>query len=224
MTPPARLLLGTTLFQLGLAALLFGAAGTLAFWQAWVYLGIYFATSGATNLYLIYVDPALLLRRLKRGEGGETEPLHRLFQAFIGPLFLGLLAVAALDHRFGWSAVPTAVAVIGQVVAAASYMLVFFVFRENTFASSVVEVDPSQRVVATGPYRVVRHPMYTAAVLGAAATPVALGSLWAEVFFVPIVAVMVVRLLAEERFLRERLGGYVAYAGKTRYRLVPGAW
>jgi protein-S-isoprenylcysteine O-methyltransferase Ste14 len=224
MAPPARLLLGTTLFQLALAALLFGAAGTLAFWQAWVYLGIYLVTTGATNLYLIYVDPALLVRRLKRGEGGETERIQRVFQSLVGPLFLGLLAVAALDHRFAWSAVPIAVTVAGLALAAAGYILVFFVFRENTFASSVIEVDAAQRVVATGPYRFVRHPMYTGAVLGALATPVALGSYWAELFFVPIVALLVVRLRAEERFLRERLGGYVEYTGKTRFRLVPGAW
>jgi protein-S-isoprenylcysteine O-methyltransferase Ste14 len=223
-SPAARLLLETTLLQLGLAALLFGAAGTLAFWQAWAYLGVYVVTMGVTNVYLIRVDPALLVRRLKRGDGGETEGVQKVFQALVGPLFLGMLAVAALDHRFGWSAVPTAVMVVGQALAAASYVLVFFVFRENTFASSVVEVDTGQTVVATGPYRVVRHPMYTGAVLGALATPVALGSTWAEVFFVPIVGVLVMRILAEERFLGERLGGYIEYTGKTRYRLVPGAW
>jgi len=223
-SPAARLLLQTTLLQLTLAALLFGAAGTWHFWQAWAYLGVYFVTMEATNVYLIRVDPALLVRRLKRGEGGETEGVHRVFQALVGPLFLGMLAVAALDHRFGWSTVPTAVAVVGQTLAAASYVLVFFVFRENTFASSVVEVDAGQTVVATGPYRLVRHPMYTGAVLGALATPVALGSTWAEVFFVPIVGILVMRILAEERFLREHLGGYTEYTGKTRYRLVPGAW
>ena len=224
MSPPARLLLHTTLFQLALAALLFGAAGTLAFWQAWAYLGICFVTSAVTNVYLIRVDPALLLRRLKRGDAGETEPLHRVFQALVGPLFLGLLAVAALDHRFGWSAVPPALAVVGLGLSFASYALIFFVFRENTFASSVIEVDARQTVVATGPYRVVRHPMYTGAVLGALATPIALGSTWAELFFVPVVAIIVLRLRGEERFLRERLRGYVEYTGKTRYRLVPGAW
>ena len=223
-SPAARLLLQTTVLQLALAAVLFGAAGTRHFWQAWAYLGVYFVTMEATNVYLIRVDPALLVRRLKRGEGGETEGVQRVFQALVVPLFLGMLAVAALDHRFGWSAVPTAVAVVGQALAAASYVLVFFVFRENTFASSVVEVDTGQTVVATGPYRVVRHPMYTGVVLGALATPVALGSTWAEVFFVPIVGILVMRILAEERFLRERLGGYTEYTGKTRYRLVPGAW
>jgi len=223
-SPAARLLLQTTLFQLALLALLFGVAGTWRFWQAGAYLGVYFVTTEVTNLHLIRNDPALLLRRLKRSEGGETEPVQRFFQAVVGPLFLGLLAVAALDHRFGWSTVPPAVAVAGLALSAAGYVLVFFVFRENTFASSVVEVDTRQTVVATGPYRVVRHPMYTGAVLGALATPVALGSYWAEVFFVPIVALLVMRVLGEERFLRERLPGYIEYTGKTRSRLVPGAW
>lgn len=222
--PGGRLVLHTALFQLGLAALLFGSAGTWRFWQAWAYLGTYFVTTMVTNLHLVRNDPALLARRLKRGDQREADPVQRLFQALVGPLFIGLLAVAGLDRRFGWSAVSPAVAVAGQVLALASFVLVFLVFRENTFASSVIEVDPEQTVIATGPYRLVRHPMYTGAVLGALATPVALGSYWAELFFPPVVGIVVLRLLREERFLRERLPGYVAYTGETRYRLIPGGW
>jgi protein-S-isoprenylcysteine O-methyltransferase Ste14 len=110
------------------------------------------------------------------------------------------------------------------VVALAAYVLVFLVFRENTFASSVIEIGAGQRVVATGPYGMVRHPMYTGAVLGAVGTPLALGSYWALLFAPPVVALVVMRLLREERFLRDRLPGYVEYTGKTRYRLVPGPW
>ena len=222
--PPARLMLHWVFFNLGLAAVLFGSAGTLRYWQAWLYLAIHLATTLATNVHLIRNDPALLERRLKRGEGGETERMQRVFQALVGPLYPGLLCVAGVNHRFGWSAVPTAATVVGQGLTAASFVLVLFVFRENTFCSSIVEVNPAQRVISTGPYRIVRHPMYTGAVLGALATPIALGSYWATVFFVPIVALIVVRLIAEEGFLRQRLPGYLEYTGKTRYRLVPGAW
>jgi len=114
--------------------------------------------------------------------------------------------------------------VVGQALTAASFLLVLFVFRENSFCSSVVEVDPAQRVISTGPYRVVRHPMYSGAALGALAAPIALGSYWAMLFFAPIVLLLIVRLNAEEEFLGQRLAGYLGYMGKTRYRLVPGAW
>jgi protein-S-isoprenylcysteine O-methyltransferase Ste14 len=224
MAPSTRLVLQSTVMQVALAGVLFGTAGTWRFWPAWAYMATYVATGTITNVHLIRNDRALLVRRLRRGDEAESDPLQRFFQALVTPLFLGILTVSGLDHRFGWSTVPAAVIVAGQLLALASYLLVYLVFRENTFASSVIEVDASQRVVATGPYRFVRHPMYTGAVLGALATPVALGSYWAEVFFVPVVALIAMRLLREERFLCEKLPGYTEYSGRTRFRLVPGAW
>lgn len=206
------------------AVALFVASGTLHYWQAWLYLGLQLASMTAINRYLLHHDRPLLRRRLAAEEKGESERVQRMFFALLRPLGVALLVVAGLDRRFGWSSVPPVVVAAAAVTLAAGTLIIFFTFRENSHASSVIEVDNGQPVVTTGPYRFVRHPMYSGALLGIVATPLTLGSFWAELLVPPAFALFVVRLLAEERYLAERLPGYVEYLKKTRARLVPGVW
>jgi protein-S-isoprenylcysteine O-methyltransferase Ste14 len=203
---------------------LFVSAGTLRYWQGWTYLAVQLASMTATNIYLLRHDRELARRRLAIVEVGETERVHKLFFALMQPMVLGILVLSGLDRRFGWSAVSLAVVMVGWAGYAAGVLIVGLVFRENSHASSVIEVGEQQTVVATGPYRSVRHPMYSGALLGALATPLALGSYVAEALFIPLVGLFVVRLLAEERFLRGALRGYDEYMRQTRKRLVPGVW
>jgi protein-S-isoprenylcysteine O-methyltransferase Ste14 len=224
----ARVALNSTKFLLVLAVVLFASAGTLRFWQVWVYLGLQLAGIAATSLYLLKKDPALLERRLTLDERGEKEKVQRIVMALFRLFGLAMLIAAGLDRRFGWSSVPHAVVAMASIVFAAGTLVVFSVFRENSYTSSIIEgiieVDPRQTVVATGPYRVLRHPMYAGTLLMGLATPLVLGSYWAELFLLPGCALLVVRLLAEERLLAEQLQGYKEYMNTTRSRLVPGVW
>jgi protein-S-isoprenylcysteine O-methyltransferase Ste14 len=225
-----RTSLGTRLWrstarELGIqTVVLLAAAGTLAYWQAWATMGLRLVPIVATNLYLVRKDPALLERRLAIEEEGEKEGVHKLFFALIRLFGLALFCVAGLDRRYGWSAVPLPLVLAGCLAVAGGGFVIFRVFRENTYCSSVVELREGQTVVATGPYRLVRHPMYTGALLAIAAMPLALGSYAAAIFVLPLCAVFMMRIRAEEKFLAVELPGYAAYMAGTRKRLVPGVW
>jgi protein-S-isoprenylcysteine O-methyltransferase Ste14 len=203
---------------------LFGAAGTLRYWQGWLYLGVQIASTVPTNVYLLRKAPDVLRRRFAGEEKGETERVHKLFQTLVRLLALAMLVVAGLDRRFGWSAVPSAVVAIANLASAASLFLLFLTFRENAYCSSIIEIGSGQTVVGSGPYRFVRHPMYSAALLGTAALPLSLGSFSAAIFLPIAGGLFVMRILAEERFLSGNLPGYTTYMGKTKRRLVPGLW
>jgi protein-S-isoprenylcysteine O-methyltransferase Ste14 len=204
--------------------LLFVPAGTLRFWQAWVYLVIFIGASGLTTRDLTRRDPALLERRMRGGPTAEKRLAQKVIM--LGTLvgFIALLVVSAFDHRFGWSAVPLGAVVTGDVLMAIGFYLIFRVYQVNTFTSATIEVSSDQKVVSTGPYAIVRHPMYASASLYLFGTPMALGSYWA---FVPIVAMMpflIWRLLDEERFLARNLLGYAEYQRRVPHRLVPYVW
>ena len=203
---------------------LLAAAGTFRYWQAWAVLALRLLPIVATNLYLVRKDRELLRRRLAIEEEGETERVHQVFFALVRLLALAMFVVAGLDRRYGWSPVPLALVLAGCVALTGAGFVIFRVFRENTYCSSVIELRAGQRVVTTGPYRVVRHPMYTGVLLGTVAMPFALGSYYAAAFVLPLCAVFVVRILAEEKFLFAELAGYATYMGVTRKRLVPGVW
>jgi protein-S-isoprenylcysteine O-methyltransferase Ste14 len=207
-----------------LAAAVFVSAGTWRYVEGWVFLGVFFAASLAVTVYLAKKDPALLRRRNQAGPVAEKERRQKVIQAVASLAFLATIVVPALDHRFGWSRVPVAVVAAGDALVAIGFLIVFMVFRENTFASAVIEVAKEQRVVVTGPYAVVRHPMYAGGLVLMMGVPLALGSWCGLAALVPFTAVIVWRLLDEERFLEVRLAGYTAYRQKTRHRLVPGVW
>jgi protein-S-isoprenylcysteine O-methyltransferase Ste14 len=155
-----KALLGLVALALIEGLLLFLAAGSVHYWQAWVYLGIFFGIAVATTLYLMKNDPALLKRRLSGGPLAERQATQQLimFLAAIG--FVGLLAVSSFDHRFRWSSVPNFVVIIGDLLIALGFFIIFLVYKENSFTSATIEVSSGQSVISTGPYAIVRHPMY----------------------------------------------------------------
>lgn len=204
--------------------LLFGSAGTLRYWQAWVYLLLLVSLSGATTLDLIRRDPALLERRMKGGPTAERRPQQRIIMLGTSLGFIGLLVLPALDFRLHGSTVPLGVVVLGDALCVLGFGLIGRVYRENTFASATIEVIESQRVIATGPYAVVRHPMYASALLYILGTPLALGSCWGLLGLAFMMPFLVWRLLDEERLLARELPGYTDYQARVRYRLVPLVW
>jgi len=201
--------------------MLFLPAGSLRYWQAWMFLATLFPPVLFVVSYFLTRDPNLLARRMQFQEKErEQQVLVKLatLAFFLGFLFPGF------DYRYGWSDIPVWVSVSADLLVFLGYAIVFFVFRENSYTSRIVEVADGQKVVSTGPYSLVRHPMYAGIILMYLSIPVALGSFWALAFFVPVVALIVVRALDEERVLMRDLEGYPEYAQKVRYRLVPRVW
>jgi len=224
MTLDAKAWLSLLLLALAMGLLVFVPAGTLRYWQAWVYLAVFLGASALITRYLMEKDRALLQRRMRGGPLAEKEPTQRVIMLFASLGFVSLLVVPAFDRRFGWSEVPAAVALLGDVLTAVGFALIFLVYRENPFTSATVEVAADQRVVSTGPYAIVRHPMYASASLYVVGTPLALGSWWGLVGVGLLFPFLIWRLLDEERLLARELPGYREYQERVRHRLVPGVW
>ncbi len=204
-----------------LAVVLFMTAGTFNYWQAWVYMAVLFIPMFFVLLYLLKNDPALLERRLRTKE--RAVPMTFLHKVTTVGFILSYV-IPGLDHRFAWSSVPTAVVVAADILVFLSYGLFFFVLRENSYASRVVEVEKNQTVTSTGPYAVVRHPMYSAVFVMFIMNPIALGSLWALLCLLPLPGLLVARIRQEEKLLMGDLPGYKEYTEAVKYRLVPGVW
>jgi protein-S-isoprenylcysteine O-methyltransferase Ste14 len=218
----SRAALSATVTGLLGAAALFASSGTLRFWEAWAFVGQMWVVMMATNTYLLRTAPRLLERRLVSNR--EPKAVQRVAKGAMYATSIAMLVTAGLDRRAGWSHVPPVLVGCGFAALGAGALLVFLVLRENGHASFIVDVTDDQSVVSTGPYRLVRHPMYLGVLFQGVAAPLALGSYWAEVFAALACVVVVVRLLDEERMLEARLAGYTAYASRTRHRLVPGVW
>ena len=216
--------LGLLELILVMAALTFLPAWTFDYWQAWILLAVFFAITLAIDLYLVKNDPKLLERRLKAGPTSEQEKSQKIIQAVAMVAFAAIFVFSALDHRFGWSVVPPYVSILGDVMVALGLYLVFLVFKENTFTSAIIEIGDDQRVITTGPYALVRHPMYIGALVMLIGVPLALGSFWGLLVIIPMTLVLIWRLLDEERFLAANLDGYSEYQRKVRYHLVPLIW
>lgn len=220
----ARAWLALAALAVVLALLLFVPAGTTRYWQAWVYLLIFFGASLLTTVYLLKNDPALLERRMHGGPIAETEPTQKVIMLFTSAGFIAMIVVPALDHRFGWSTVPLYGVVVGDILIAVGFYCIFRVYRVNTFTSATIQVAEDQKVVSTGPYAIVRHPMYASASLYVLGTPLALGSLWGLVAVAATLPFLIWRLVDEERLLARKLPGYAEYQKRVRYRLVPRIW
>jgi protein-S-isoprenylcysteine O-methyltransferase Ste14 len=204
--------------------LLFVSAGTVRYWQAWIYLLLFFGLSTGITLDLMRHDPALLERRMKGGPTAERRPLQRFLMLGASLGFIGLLVLPALDFRFKWSVVPLGGVVLGEALFVLGFGFIARVYRENTFTSATIEVAEGQRVVDTGPYAIVRHPMYASALLYLVGTPLALGSYWGLLAFAFMLPFLVWRLVDEERLLARDLRGYTDYQERVRYRLLPFLW
>jgi protein-S-isoprenylcysteine O-methyltransferase Ste14 len=218
-------LLGYTVFSiLFFGVLLFWPAGTFDYWQAWVFIAVFLAGTMVPTTYLAVKNPDAFQRRTHGGPFAETRLTQRL-------ILVGIIATAAvapvlsaLDHRFGWSSVPTAVVVIGDVLVLAGLAMSQIVVIQNNYAAATITVETDQPVVSTGLYGIVRHPMYVGALIMIAGMPLALGSYWGLLTIVPGVLVFAARITDEEKALREDLPGYDAYTQEVHYRLVPGVW
>jgi len=219
-----KTVLGFTQLISVLGILLLVPAWTLDYWQAWVYWFVFAASSALITAYLWKRDPKLLERRIDAGPGAETEKTQKLIQLLAFLVFIGAMILPSLDHRYSWSAVPLPVVLAGDVVVALGFLIVFLVFKENTFAAATIAVSSDQKVVSTGPYAIVRHPMYSGALVMLLGTPLALGSWWGLLMFIPMTLIIAWRARDEERFLDKKLSGYEEYCQRVRYRLAPLVW
>jgi len=207
-----------------MAALLFIPAGTLDYWQAWIFMAIFVGASSLITVYLAIKDPRLLERRMNVGPSAEKEKTQKILMFFAMAGFAALIVVPGLDHRFAWSSVPPPVALLGDVLVALGFLFILFVLKVNTFGASTIQVAEGQTVISTGPYAFVRHPMYAGAFPLLIGIPLALGSWWGLLVLFVFIPALIWRLLDEERFLAMNLPGYVEYQAKVRDRLIPFVW
>ena len=211
---------GTLLFLV----VIFLPAGTFHYWQGWLFLGTFAASTIGFTLYLANYDRPLLERRMKAGPQHEREWTQKIIVSLIVLTFFASIVLPALDYRYGWSPVPPQVSVLGAALILLSFLFMFWVIRVNSFAASNIRVEQDQRVIDTGPYAYVRHPMYAAALWLFVGVPLALGSWWSLGLIVVVMPVLAWRLLDEEKILRRDLPGYTDYMRRVRFRLIPFVW
>jgi protein-S-isoprenylcysteine O-methyltransferase Ste14 len=204
--------------------LLFLPAGTLNYWQAWVFIAVFIVATMIPSIYLAVKDPAALQRRMKAGPTAETRTVQKFVISGTIVAVVAVLVVSALDHRFGWSQVPTPIIVVGDVLVALGLAMAQLVVIQNSYAGATITVEAEQKVVSTGLYGLVRHPMYVGTLVMMIGTPLALDSYWGLLAIVPAIPVLAARIDDEEKMLRHELDGYDEYMEKVRYRLVPGVW
>ena len=215
---------GLAFLLLVMGALIFVPAWTLNYWQAWTFLTVFFGSSFGITVHLMKNDPKLLERRTQGGPTSEKETSQKAIQSITAIGFIAILIVSALDHRFVWSPVPAYVSFLGEALIVFGLLIIFLVFKQNSFASSIIEIAPDQKVISTGLYGLVRHPMYMGAFFYLVGIPLALGSLWGLFVIGLMMPTLIWRLLDEERFLATNLPGYVGYQAKVRHRLIPAVW
>ena len=207
-----------------LVALTFIPAGTLNYWQGWVYVAAWIIASGAYTLYVARHDPALLKRRTEAGISHEKEPAQKIIIFFLFVAFIALSVLPPFDFRFRWSSMPWYVSVFGDILIVLSFYIFFLVSKVNTYAAANVRVEEGQKVVSNGMYGIVRHPMYLGALFLFVGTPLALGSWWALLLIPLFMPILYFRIANEEIVLARELPGYTQYMRKVRYRLIPGVF
>lgn len=212
-----KFLLGVVLVGL----LIFLPAGTFEYIQGWILMAILFIPMFCAGVVMMIKNPALLASRLdakeKRGKQSAVVKLS-------GLMFLCGFIVAGLGVRFDWFVLPMPVCIGGAVSFIVAYILYAEVLRENTYLSRTIEVQEGQKVIDTGLYGIVRHPMYSATLLLFLSMPLVLGSVWSFLIFLVYPFIIAARLKDEEKFLEEELEGYREYKEKVKYRLIPFVW
>jgi protein-S-isoprenylcysteine O-methyltransferase Ste14 len=216
----ASTLIGLMFFGLAL----FLPAWTFHYWQAWVFIAVFIVTTIGPSIYLAVKDPAALQRRMHAGPTAETRPAQRIAISAAVLAVVALLVVSALDHRFGWSSVPLAVIVLGNVLVAVGLLVAQLVVIQNSYASANITVEADQELASTGLYGLVRHPMYVGTLVMMIGTPLALDSYWGLAVLIPGLLALAARIVDEEKMLSAELAGYDEYTQKVRYRLLPGVW
>jgi protein-S-isoprenylcysteine O-methyltransferase Ste14 len=218
---------GAVSAALGLVAfglMLFLPAGTFHYWQAWVFLAVFAFYTWIPSVYLVRKNPAALERRMHAGPLAETRTLQQIVSTVVFICFPAMLVVSALDHRFGWSPVPTTVTVVGDILVAVGLGVAMLVVAQNGYAAANITVESGQTLVSTGLYGLVRHPMYSGSVIMMIGVPLALDSYWGLVFVIPALAALALRIRDEEELLQQQLSGYSEYEQQVHYRLVPFVW
>lgn len=205
-------------------ALTFLTAGTWDYWQGWLFLVVFAGTATSFTVYLAIYDKPLFERRLMAGPRYEKEWPQKIIVSFVFVLFFAFIVLPILDWRFGLSPVPAWVSLVGNATIVCSYIAMFWVVRANSWAASNIRVEADQKVIETGPYGYVRHPMYAAAVWAFVGMPLALGSWWSIALLIFLFPILLWRLLDEERILARDLPGYSAYMQRVRFRLIPYVW
>jgi len=204
---------------LGLLILL--PAGTFIYWQVYVYIAVLVIPMIIVIFYFLENDPQFLERRTRTKEKERQQTIIQIVFSLI--CFSGFI-ISGFDHRLGWSNIPIYIVILGDVVILLGYLLIFFVFKQNSYASRIVEVGKNQNIVTTGLYGIVRHPMYLGVLVMFIPTPVALGSFWGLIPMASIPLALVLRILNEEKVLKDNLSGYSEFCQKTKYRLIPFLW
>lgn len=207
-----------------LAAVLFIPAGTLHYWQAWLFGVVFVLTTSALGLYFLKHDPALVKRRMAVGPTAEREPAQKIIMTILSISFLLMMIIPGLDHRWHWSSVPVWLVLLANAGIILSFVIFFVVMKQNSYAAATIKVEAGQPLVSTGIYAVVRHPMYSGALILMICMPLALGSYWTLLILIPALPVLAWRILNEENVLKRDLAGYADYCRKVRYRLIPGLW
>lgn len=205
-------------------AVLFIPAGTLNYWQAWLFIAVFTITGAGPTIYWGRKRPEVLQRRMSAGPRHESRPAQKVIVVAIQAWFFATLVLSALDHRFGWSTVPIPVVLLGNALVVVGLGMSMLVVQQNSFAAATITIEAEQRVVSTGLYGLVRHPMYLGSLIMAAGIPLALDSFWGLLLLIPGVVVLGFRILDEEKALRQELDGYDEYTHQVRHRLVPGIW
>jgi protein-S-isoprenylcysteine O-methyltransferase Ste14 len=207
-----------------LGILVFLPAGSFKYWQGWAFMTVFVGATVSITSYLAKHDPSLLERRMRAGPTAEKEVKQKIIMSFALLGFLALIVLSALDYRFHWSSVPFFGVLGGDLLIILGYFLTFLVLKENSYAASTIQIADDQKVISTGPYAVVRHPMYAGALVMVTGMPLALGSYWGLIIILFFAPILMWRLLDEERFLNKNLQGYADYTQKVRYRLIPYLW
>lgn len=216
----AAFLVGAPLF----GVLLFLPAGTFNYWQAWVFIAVFMVTISVFGRYFSIKDPELMEQGKKAGPGAEQSTLQKIMATIAFTSLFAVFVVCGLDHRFGWSHMPPVVSWVGDGLEGFSFIVFYWVFRENSFGGSSIRVGENQKVISTGPYTIVRHPMYVVTIVMVIGIALGLGSWWMLLFLVMQMSVLPIRILDEEKVLENELVGYKEYERKVRYRLVPYFW